>query len=63
MNYKLRIKIWQLTLAVLGATPRPASELTAKALSTHEVIVSGTVVSKVSAPSGLHNGTLLKLKL
>ena len=42
-----------LTLAAVGATPRPEEELTANALAIQDVIVSGTIVLMVAVPSGL----------
>ena len=45
---------WALTCARSVATPRPTSRLTANALSTHDVIVSGTVAVNVACPSALH---------
>ena len=38
------------TLAVSGDTPRPATEESANALATHEVIVSGTVAVYIICP-------------
>ena len=46
-------KAYAFTFAVVGDTPNPVLLLTAKALATHDVIVSGIVVLTVTRPSGL----------
>ena len=43
------------TLAVSGATPKPESSFTAKALVTQDVIVSGTVALWTTLPVPLQN--------
>jgi len=48
-----------LTRAASGATPRPTSLLTANALATHDVIVSGAVTCIVTRPSALSTRTQL----
>jgi len=50
---KTRQSTKMLTLTVPGAIPKPAAELTPKALATHDVMVSGAVAWIVTLPSGL----------
>jgi hypothetical protein len=54
----LKVVDYLLAFAVEEATPRPDAELTAKALATHDVIVSGIVVFIVTVPSALKYQTI-----
>lgn len=51
---QIKNRLPAITWAVVGAMPRPASELIANALRTQDVIVSGTVAVNVSPPFDLH---------